>query len=341
MAPTWETLAEVMTDVAEDLVNKQDRDYSDEDYEHAKRVEMPVMVAKVDCVLHKELCQQERIMAYPTLRLFVDGVRWKGGDYRGDRTVVRLADYLQQVEDLHKSDTNNEGSKKVQMAHQAAKERMGTEDISDEEHEWSEKIKRHRQRLHNSWVDEEHPGCQLTGHLMIDRVPGNFHIQARSAHHDMVPHMTNVSHVIHHLSLGEPIAERLVEQGKVKLPESAKTKIKPMDGNAYVTKDLHEGFHHYLKVITTNVEGLKIGRKDLKAYQVLQSSQLAFYRTDVVPEAKFIYDMSPISVSYRTSSRRWYDYLTSLFAIIGGTFTICGMLESMLYAAVSKKRRYQ
>lgn len=30
------------------------------------------------------------------------------------------------------------------------------------------------------WKDEEHPGCQISGFLMVDRVPGNFHIKARS-----------------------------------------------------------------------------------------------------------------------------------------------------------------
>jgi len=106
-----------MMDVAEDLVEEHDREYSDEEYEHAKRVEMPVMIAKVDCVLHKELCQHQGIMAYPTLRLFVDGERWKGGDYRFDRTVISMADYLRQIEDTHKNELGIEKDKNVQLAH--------------------------------------------------------------------------------------------------------------------------------------------------------------------------------------------------------------------------------
>lgn len=218
---------------------------------------------------------------------------------------------------------------------------MDSEDEgSDEEHEWAEKVKRHKQRLHHSWVDAEHPGCNIAGHLLLDRVPGNFHIQARSPHHDLVPHMTNVSHVVHHLSIGEPVAERLIEQEKVILPEDVKRKLKPMNGNAYVTKELHEAYHHYLKVITTNVDGLKFGKRDLRAYQILQSSQLSFYRNDIIPEAKFVFDLSPVAVSYRTTSRRWYDYFTSILAIIGGTFTVVGLLESTIHATVARKRRY-
>ena len=214
------------------------------------------------------------------------------------------------------------------------------EDLSDEEHEWAEKVKKKKQRLRNSWVDAEHPGCQLSGHLLLDRVPGNFHIQARSAHHDIVPHMTNVSHIVHHLSMGEPPAATMIKQGKVYVPPDAKKKLAPMDGNVYVTENLHEAYHHYLKTITTDVENLKFGRRDLLAYQILHSSQLSFYNQDVVPEAKFIFDLSPISVSYRKTSRHWYDYITSVMAIVGGTFTVVGMLESSIHAVVSRKKRY-
>lgn len=112
-----------------------------------------------------------------------------------------------------------------------------------------------------------------------------------------------------------------------------------MDGNAYVTYNLHESYHHYLKVITTHIPGLTVGRKEVKAYQIVQSSQLSFYRNDQIPEAKFSFDLSPIAVSYRSSSRHWYDYMTSLMAIIGGTFTVVGLFESTINKAVSRRRR--
>jgi hypothetical protein len=212
--------------------------------------------------------------------------------------------------------------------------------MSEEETEWSEKVKRRRQRMHHSWVDDEHPGCQLYGHLLLDRVPGNFHIQARSEHHDMVAHMTNVSHVVHDLYFGEPMASKLIQTGRVHAPEDVKRKLAPMNGNVYITQDLHEAYHHYLKVITTDVEGLKAGKKILKVYQTLASSQLSYYRPDVIPEAKFIFDLSPVAVSYRTTSRHWYDYMTSILALVGGTFVAIGMIESSLHAAVARKRRY-
>lgn len=132
----------------------------------------------------------------------------------------------------------------------------------------------------------------------------------------------------------------MIEKGKAKLPPSAGNKLTPMDGNAYVTKELHEAYHHYLKIITTNVPGLRVGKREIKTYQIIQSSQLAFYRNDQIPEAKFSLDLSPISVSYRSSSRHWYDYFTDLMAIIGGTFTVVGLLENTINTAALSRRRY-
>ena len=239
---------------------------------------------------------------------------------------------------------------------------MGHSDEENEEDEWAKKIKRKKQRLHNSWKEEEHPGCEISGHLLVDRVPvskmkrqsrrcispfilnlrldfqGNFHIQARSPHHDLVPHMTNVSHEVHHLSIGDPLGRTMVEKGRSMLPASAGSKLTPMDGNTYVTHELHQAYHHYLKVITTNVPGLLVGKREIKTYQIIQSSQLAFYRNDQIPEAKFSLDLSPISVSYRKTSRHWYDYLTSLMAIIGGMFTVVGLLEGTINKAVTRRR---
>jgi hypothetical protein len=337
LAPAWETLAEVMNVAAEEAVEKaieaEGHDWTEEEFTVAHKLEIPVMIAKVDCVLHQDLCRRFNVRAYPSLQLFVGGKL--EDDYQGHRTVMDMVHWLGDQEEKHKRGIKG----KMESMTLVAQDRM---DLTEAELKWYEEMKRHKsQRSREQWKDDEHPGCQMAGHLMLDRVPGNFHIQARSAHHDLVPHMTNVSHIVHHLSIGEPIVQRLVDTGQRVVPDEVKSKLTPMDGNIYLTQELHEAYHHYLKVVTTNVDGMMANsRRGLKAYQILGSSQLAFYRNDVIPEAKFIYDLSPISVAYRKTSRKWYDYLTSLMAIIGGTFTVFGMCESGINAAVARKKRF-
>jgi Endoplasmic reticulum vesicle transporter len=203
---------------------------------------------------------------------------------------------------------------------------------------WHDHALAEKRRMFHEWKDEEHPGCLLAGHLLLDRTPGNFHILARSKAHDLAPHMTNVSHMVNTLTIGDPMAKIRIDDGRSTVPKEVETKIAPMDGNVYITENLHEAYHHYLKVISTKVDGLTVGNRDLRVYQILPNSQLSLYRNDMIPEAKFAYDLSPISVAYRKDSRKWYDYCTSIMAIIGGVFTVVGMIESSIDSTVKAVR---
>ena len=115
--------------------------------------------------------------------------------------------------------------------------------------------------------------------------------------------MTNVSHIINHLSFGTPFSKHFISQGLKNTPQGFLESTRPFDGNVYVTHNVHEAHHHYLKVITTEFESAKKddakgkykksknhrmaqlmeGGEPSRAYQILQSSQLSLYKTDIVP----------------------------------------------------------
>ena len=73
-------------------------------------------------------------------------------------------------------------------------------------------------------------------------------------------------------------------------------------------------------------------------YQFLEQSQVVSYDEVNVPEARFSYDLSPMSVVVEKSGRKWYDYLTSLSAIIGGTFTTLGLIDAVLFKVFKPKK---
>lgn len=366
LAPTWETLAEVMTTVGERVAGNQHRahNYSESELEHAKKVAQPVFVAKIDCVHHPKFCRDHFLMAYPTLRLFIDGNKWKQ-DYNGHRTVSEMVDWLRDTESEFIKELEGDTAKaSLHSLHLEVEKKMGKKIESDadlgdddefnaEEKQYVKQMQARQNKLHRkltSWHDEEHPGCQIAGHILLHKAPGNFHVQARSPSHDLDASMTNVSHIIHTLSVGNPYAAKQLSRN-FEIPDAIKQNFNPIDGNAYVSHIHHEAHHHYLKIVTTQTEetrdkklpktdsdALRFNR-DYKAYQLLHNSQLAYYDKDVVPEAKFIYDLSPISITYKIQKRHWYDYITSVMAIIGGTFTLFGMLEATVNAAVVNRRR--
>jgi thiol-disulfide isomerase/thioredoxin len=139
LAPTWEVLAEVMTEASLEKLeldaNEEPGDhphkYSGEDFEHALKIHLPVAIGKVDCVTHKKICnEQENIRAYPTLRLFIDGKVWNGSDYKGHRTVMEMVDWLVHMEEEHKKMLNDEGNtgelvRNLHKAHESKSNKIG------------------------------------------------------------------------------------------------------------------------------------------------------------------------------------------------------------------------
>ena len=106
--------------------------------------------------------------------------------------------------------------------------------------------------------------------------------------------MTNVSHIINHLSFGKPFSKYFIKEGLKNTPPGFLETTRPFDGNVYVTSNVHEAHHHYLKVITTDFDAEKNKKKAVnknfykpqepnRAYQILQSSQLSLYKADIVP----------------------------------------------------------
>jgi thiol-disulfide isomerase/thioredoxin len=321
LAPTWEVLAKVMYDATEETVEEGGEGYGEGELQEAEKLDVPVIIAKVDCVEHHELCVDQNIRAYPTLRLFFKGEPFEGGDYRGHRTILDMLQFLRMAEEQ----LDKEGKLSADSLSSALEKHL---EMSVEEKHWAEAFERTRKHHHRfEWNPEDHPGCQLSGTLHLHRVPGNFYIEAFSPTHDLAPHMTNVSHEVHSLSF-EPADPDSKKKGGP-LPPNFYESTTPMNGNIYITHNLHESFHHYIKLISTNGN----------FFQVLQSSQLASYDREVTPEAKFIIDLSPIAVEYQLVSRHWYDYFTSLMGIIGGTFTCVGFLQSGIRAVATARRK--
>ncbi|OEU05932.1 hypothetical protein FRACYDRAFT_231387 [Fragilariopsis cylindrus CCMP1102] len=290
LAPTWEKLAEMMKN------------------------EQQVKIAKVDCVDNDDVCTEHDIRAYPTLRLFIEGEPYKelftdangekqhkstsSSDYRGHRTVLEIIEWLHFIEQQVQED---ESIRTLHVAHEAARNRLNEGERLEEHKKWKDtdmqKKKRHHHNI-DSYKESEHPGCQLAGHLLLDRAPGNFHILARSKHHDLASEMTNVSHMVNELYIGDPTAMHWIQQRRSQVPVEVEPKITPLNGNVYPTTEFHESYHHHIKLIATKIDGMKVGRRELVTYQMLANSQLAYYDDKVTPEAKFAYDFSPIAVKY-------------------------------------------
>ncbi len=104
-------------------------------------------------------------------------------------------------------------------------------------------------------------------------MPGNFHIEMRSKHHNINPTGANLSHIVNSLSFGSVLPKNVVNRlSAVPKDYFNMDSTQPMNGNLYRNEKLHQVFHHYIKVVTTNVD---VGFQDpVLAYQMVQSSQI-------------------------------------------------------------------
>lgn len=107
LAPTWERFAEAANG-------------------------LDLQIAKVDCVASADLCRRERIMAFPTLRWYVDGQK-VGPNYKQDRTVQSFLQFA----NAHMSESYPDGGD--EMHSDSFLERTNAREAVSEDQEVPEK----------------------------------------------------------------------------------------------------------------------------------------------------------------------------------------------------------
>ena len=130
-----------------------------------------------------------------------------------------------------------------------------------------------------------------------------------------------------------------------KMPDSlfdAKANLTPLDGRSFGTDALHKAYHHYLKVVSTHFSrDSRSGYNSAAApmvYQMLESSQVMSYGAEDVPEARFTFDLSPMAVIISRKTMALYEFVTHICALIGGTFTVVGLMSGALNLIFKPKR---
>eukprot|EP01028_Stygiella_incarcerata_P008076 TRINITY_DN341_c0_g1_i2.p1 TRINITY_DN341_c0_g1~~TRINITY_DN341_c0_g1_i2.p1 ORF type:complete len:390 (+),score=75.64 TRINITY_DN341_c0_g1_i2:129-1298(+) len=186
-----------------------------------------------------------------------------------------------------------------------------------------------REALERKLQPQLNEGCNLRGKLSVNKVGGNFHFTIGRAYQNpsfgrILPEDLqefNMTHVIHDLTFG------------VRYPGL----VNPLDG---VQRSIEEGvgqFQYFIKVVPTNYgDSLRMTEINTNQFSVTEHVRRA---PKAVPEFSpgvfFIYDFSPIRVRITRQSRSFAQFLTSVCAIVGGVYTVAGLLDSFLYHSIN------
>jgi hypothetical protein len=179
------------------------------------------------------------------------------------------------------------------------------------------------------------PGCVLKGVVRVKGLPGHLHVSAQRSMGGFDGRMQfaidpasartfNASHTFRRLSFGPAFPGQ----------------VSPLDGVSSVPTEGPAAFQYHLRVVPTVYERLHGPPIDSRQYSASDFVQEYDARSapNVHPGLWLRYDFSPTMVRRVEVRRTFLQFLTSLCAILGGVFTISGLVDQCIYRTTSNKR---
>ncbi|XP_067646483.1 endoplasmic reticulum-Golgi intermediate compartment protein 3 [Eurosta solidaginis] len=176
-------------------------------------------------------------------------------------------------------------------------------------------------------------GCRVQGHLEVNRMAGSFHFapgnsfSIRQFHiHDFQFTDVKLDHTINHLSFGDKI-------------EFAKTH--PLDGlRVESDKDVKsEMYNYYIKIVPTMYVKTNKPPIHTNQFSVTRYKKDLSYRERGMPGIFFSYELSPLMVKYEEKNRSFGHFATNCCSIIGGVFTVAGIIAVFLNSSLEVIQR--
>lgn len=180
-------------------------------------------------------------------------------------------------------------------------------------------------------------GCRMVGFVTLKKVPGNFHISTH-AYGDVVEHILrsnkelNFQFQILHLSFGD--RDQL---------NNVMTRVKragvfnPLDNTGYTqVENIPQGYssviNFYMSAVSAVVKEQN-GRVH-RAYQFTASNDRGYHMYRSQPAAYFRFEISPITLIYKLERENFLQFLVYICAIVGGIYTISGIVDSILHKSM-------
>ncbi|KAK6135408.1 hypothetical protein DH2020_030848 [Rehmannia glutinosa] len=117
--------------------------------------------------------------------------------------------------------------------------------------------------------------------------------------------------------------------------------VNPLDGVQWVQEMPNGVYQYFIKVVPTiytNIRGHTIQSNQFSVTEHYKSSEEDHFRS--LPGVFFFYDLSPIKVTFTEEHASFLHFLTHICAIVGGIFTVAGIVDSFIYhgqKAIKKK----
>jgi len=186
-------------------------------------------------------------------------------------------------------------------------------------------------------ADQMGEGCQVYGYLLVNKVAGNFHFapgksfQQHHMHvHDLQPFRNmkyNMSHSVYRLSFGREFPGV----------------VNPLDGVVKVSDKEKDGagmYQYFIKIVPTIYEPLSGNALNTNQFSVTEHFKpLGGESSHGLPGVFFMYELSPIMVHFKEQRKSFAHFITGVCAIIGGVFTVAGIIDSFIYQGMKTLKK--
>ena len=178
----------------------------------------------------------------------------------------------------------------------------------------------------------EGEGCLMRGVVLVNRVPGNFHISAHSKSHSFQPHKLNMFHHVNSMSFGKALTTPMLRM----LPDDVERGYNGLANTDHYAVGHNTSLEHYLKVVHTSYEVSPFRTIDTFQYTVNNNH---YEDGEGLPSAVFFYDISPMQVVVKEERKTFAGFLTQICAIIGGVFTVTGLIDGAIFHTGNSLRK--
>jgi len=288
-----------------------------------------VKILKINCVDYPQVCTKEQIRAFPTLLLYSKSIIQKKRrpiNYDGRRNMKSLLEFL--TKNVKKLDH-------VRAHHHhifsSGCQTIGHLEVPRVPGEFRFQLSSARSKieLNPAFVNVSH----TVNHLSFGEAAGS------DASRRLLVRLGKLMEKGEVAREGDKnvVKNLVLYEYEKKCPTEIFKNLNPLDSRSFYTTKFHEAPNHHLKVVTTLVDE---GR--LQAYQITHSSSIVKVSGEIAPEdeeehethlghfsdrprlaqARFLYDLSPMSVRVTRVERRWYDFATNILGLLGGFYTI-------------------
>ena len=259
-----------------------------------------IRFAKVDCTKEVDLCRKNQITAFPSIRIFNHG----SDDVVNMGMHEHLAYYGDRTSEALVALADNLASSAGQPHHVATI--SGVAKMS------------------------KSPGCNFSGFVLVKKVPGTLHFVARASGHSVDFLNMNMSHYIHSFYFGNLPSPRrrkaLAALHPLGLADDWADKLRDQ---SFISPSSGATYEHYMQVVLTSIEPMSQPHNWFDAYEYTVQSHA--YDAQDHAASKFTYRMSPVQIIVTEKSKALYHFLTAVCAVVGGVFTVAGIIDGMVH----------